>query len=277
MQISPIVGTVAGFLLGQLNPDGGFRDRAGNSDLYYTVFGLEGLLALSVEPPCSLTAAYLRTFGAGEELDFVHLACLARCWATVSRDLQDVPRDRIATRIETFRSAGGYNQTPGAPHATIYASFLALGAYHDLRCEMPERHRVLDSIAALQARDGGYANRPGMAAGLTTATAAAVTLFRHLQQEIDPRLGEWLRSRCRPEGGFFASPAAPDPDLLSTASALHALSGMQMPLGEIQDPCLDFVDSLWNKRGGFYGSWADDTLDCEYTYYALLALGHLSL
>src|SRR5437762_3079233 len=40
------VDSVATFLLGQLNPDGGFKDRAGNSDLYYTVFGIEGLFAL---------------------------------------------------------------------------------------------------------------------------------------------------------------------------------------------------------------------------------------
>jgi len=33
---------------------------------------------------------------------------------------------------------------------------------------------------------------------------------------------------------------------------------------------------LWTNRGGFYGNWLDDTLDCEYTYYGLLALGHLS-
>ena len=28
------------FLYGQINEDGGFKDRAGKSDLYYTVFGL---------------------------------------------------------------------------------------------------------------------------------------------------------------------------------------------------------------------------------------------
>ena len=40
---------------------------------------------------------------------------------------------------------------------------------------------------------------------------------------------------------------------------------------------LDFIDTLWTNRGGFYGNWTDDVLDCEYTYYGLLALGHLSL
>jgi len=67
------------------------------------------------------------------------------------------------------------------------------------------------------------------------------------------------------------------PDLLSTATALHALAGLEISVSAVKDKCLDFVDSLWTNRGGFYGSWADDTIDCEYTYYALLSLGHLSL
>ena len=40
---------------------------------------------------------------------------------------------------------------------------------------------------------------------------------------------------------------------------------------------LIFLDSLWDARGGFHGHWADDHLDAEYTFYGLLALGHLSL
>jgi hypothetical protein len=45
----------------------------------------------------------------------------------------------------------------------------------------------------------------------------------------------------------------------------------------VKEPCLDFIDSLWSAAGGFHGNWADDTLDPEYTYYGLLALGHLAL
>ena len=110
------------FLLEQRHPDGGFQDRSGDPDLYYTVFGLEGLVALQAEPPLEALAAYLRRFGSGDALDFVHLACLARTWATVSsfnsskNDLRvdDATRDAIAARLETFRSAdGGYAQTPG--------------------------------------------------------------------------------------------------------------------------------------------------------------------
>ena len=74
---------VSQFLRSQLLPDGGFTDRAGNSDLYYTVFGLESFVALRDDPPVE-TIAYLERFADGDGLDFVHLACLGRCWATLS-------------------------------------------------------------------------------------------------------------------------------------------------------------------------------------------------
>ena len=101
--------------------------------------------------------------------------------------------------------------------------------------------------------------------------------MRHLESECRPEAGDWLLTQCLPEGGFRATPRAPLPDLLSTATAIHALAGLERPLEPIREPCLDFVDSLWTNRGAFHGHWADDHLDCEYTYYGLLALGHLSL
>jgi hypothetical protein len=100
--------------------------------------------------------------------------------------------------------------------------------------------------------------------------------MRYLDVPPDPRLAGWLFDRCR-DGGFFATPDAPIPDLLSTATALHALSSLHAPLDRVRDACLDFIDSLWTSEGAFYGTWADDVLDCEYTYYGLLALGHLAV
>jgi hypothetical protein len=73
-------GRLAEFLLGEL---GGARDRAGQGDLYYTAFALDELVALQAEPPRECVAAYLARFGAGEELDLVHLACLVPCWTAL--------------------------------------------------------------------------------------------------------------------------------------------------------------------------------------------------
>ena len=269
---------VAGFLQGALTPDGGFPDRAGATDLYYTVFGLEGLIALQESLPREAVTAYLARFGDGEGLDFVHLACLVRAWAAVAPDMAGVPTVGLLARLARYRSAdGGFAQTCQASTGSIYASYLALGAYQDLHAPLADAHRIAGIVAASRAADGGYGNQPGDRHGLTPTTAAAVLLLHAIDAEPDPHLGMWLLDRCQEAGGFFASPAAPIPDLLSTATALHALAVLRTPTEGLLEACLDFVDSLWTSRGGFYGSWPDDALDVEYTYYGLLALGHVSL
>jgi prenyltransferase beta subunit len=267
------------FVQSQQTPDGGFADRSGSSDLYYTVFGLESLVALRCDPPVEAAAGYLERFSDGNGLDLVHLACLARSWATVARgDWRRVPAGGILRRIEQFRSRdGGYAQVEGAADGSAYAAFLALGAYEDFETPLPQRSRMTGSLKSLRAADGSYSNAPGAAEGLTTTTAAAALLLARLGEEPPSELADWLLARAHPQGGFVAIPAAPIPDLLSTATALHALTALRAPLDSVREACLDFVDSLWTSRGGFYGSWADDAIDCEYTYYALLSLGHLSL
>jgi hypothetical protein len=270
---------VVGFLTAQLNADGGFKNRAGDSDLYYTVFGIEGLLALRADVPFGTVARYLGAFGGGDSLDFVHTACLARCWASMPPDLRhEAPFDRIVRNISRFQSAdGAYNASPGAQRGTLYGCFLAAGAHQDAGAEVPDPAALVACIERLRADDGGYANGDALPMGLTPPTAAAATLLRNLGRPVPPEVGQWLLSRHHATGGFFATPMAPVPDLLSTATALHALAGMQADLEPIKDPCLDFIDSLWTNKGAFYGNWTDDAADGEYTYYGLLALGHLSL
>ena len=270
---------VRDYFRSQLTPSGGFADRSGNPDLYYTVFGLEGLYALRADLPIPQVLGYLKSFGAGESLDFVHLSCLCRCWAGMPKsEWKDVPIDAILNKVESYRSAdGGYAQEPGSADGTVYGCFLALGAYQDLGRELPDSAGIIRSVNRLRAEDGGYANQLDVPLGLTPSAAAAVTLLRQFNEPIPVEIGPWLLERHAPEGGFFATPMAPLPDLLSTATALHALSGLHVDLDPIREACLDFIDTLWTSRGGFHGNWSDDTLDVEYTYYGLLALGHLSV
>jgi len=273
---------VRDFLLKQQNEDGGFRDRAGRSDLYYTVFGLDGLLALQAELPARRVAEFLGGFRSGGGLDFVHLCCLARCWAALGDSarlsLSGDWRNEIAARVREFRSAdGGFSPARQASNATAYGCFLAMAAHQDLQIPLPDALEVVRALKFLETPDGAWANERGLKVGATNATAAAATLLRHLSMPVDARVGRWLLARCYPQGGFLAAPGAPMPDLLSTATALHALSGTQVSIDEIREACLDFVDSLWTNEGAFFGHWGEETLDCEYTYYGLLALGHLSL
>ena len=272
---------VRGFLLRQQNEDGGFQDRSGKSDLYYTVFGLDGLLALQAEIPRAQIAAYLKSFGDGEGLDFVHLCCLARAWAAISNQARlesGPPTTDMVRRIEAFRARdGGYHSARGCEFGTAYAAFLAVGAYQDLKAEWRDPMRLVQSLKFLETNDGAWANERNVKVGSTNATAAAITTLRNLNAPVNQLAGDWLLARCQPEGGFLAAPGAPIPDLLSTATALHALAGLQVSFAAVKEKCLDFIDTLWTNEGAFHGQWADDHLDCEYTYYGLLALGHLSL
>ena len=267
---------VESFLRRQQNEDGGFKDRDGRSDLYYTVFALDALAALQKELPSERTKDFLKTFGGGEDLDFVHFCCLAHCWAALNP--AGPPFTLPPSRLEHFRARdGGYHPIPGSDSGTAYAAFLAVAAYQDLKRAMPDPLRLVQSLKLLETADGGWANERNIKFGATNSTAAVVTLLRNLQMPVNASVGAWLLARAHVQGGFVAVPNAPIPDLLSTATALHALAGLQHDFSAVKENCLDFIDTLWTNEGGFHGHWSDDHLDCEYTYYGLLALGHLSL
>jgi prenyltransferase beta subunit len=265
------------FIRSHLHADGGFQDRSGRSDLYYTLFGIEGLMALQVEPPWEQLRSYLQQFQTPEALDFVHLSCLLRCWSACGGMPDATLREAMGRRLQAFRTPdGGYHQRLGATQCSAYGCLLGWSAAADAGLPADDLDALTNCLQALRAADGGYANEPGLPFGTTTATGAAVALHRLVRRTPDPKLGDWLLAQAAPEGGFKAFPMAPMPDLLSTAVALHALDGLQTDYRQFREPCLDFIDTLWTAEGGFHGTWADDFLDCEYTYYGLLALGHLS-
>jgi prenyltransferase beta subunit len=272
---------VRSFVLSQQHPCGAWCDRDGRPDLYYTVFGMEALLALHTEPDWPRLLDWLRSFGGGGTLDFVHLCCLTRCLSAVPQELAgwtDAGRTAIRTRLLEFKTPdGGFSQRRNAARCTTYACLLGWAAHYDLREPLPSGESLTNCLEALAVPSGGYANEPGLASGTVPATSAAVALHRHLRRTPRPETGAWLLAQQHPGGGFLAAPAAPIPDLLSTAVALHALDGMQVNFAPHKEQLLDYVDSLWSAEGGFHGNWTDDTLDVEYTYYGLLALGHLAL
>lgn len=271
---------VSTFLHSQVNPDGGFRDRKGESDLYYTAFGLDALHALQQEIPVEQAANYLQQFSSGEGLDFVHLCCLARCWAALGNS----PRcefqenaEAILIRLDPFRSKdGGFHPVARSSSGTAYGAFLGLGAHQDLGVPLPNHLSLVQSLKFLETPDGAWANERGIPVGATNATAACVAALRNLNMPVNGAVADWLLQQFHPGGGFKAVPGAPIPDLLSTATALHALAGLERDFSPIREACLDFIDTLWTNEGSFYGHWGEDILDCEYTFYALLALGHLS-
>ncbi len=274
---------VRDFLLRQFTAEGGARDRAGRADLYYTLFALAGMQAVEItkdKSPAQRGALekFMAAFGDGEGLDFIHLGALARCSAASGADAI-FDEEHLLARIEEFRTAdGGYHEKRGSAHGHAYGCFIALGAYQDLGREVPDALRMAQCLKFLETPDGAWGNVRGMRQGTVPATAAAVTLLHQLGVPVNDAVGDWLLAQAHAEGGWLAAPGSPLPDLLSTATALHALACLDRSLPEpIRERCLDFVDTLWSAEGGFHGHWADDALDAEYTFYGLLALGHLAV
>lgn len=280
----PVLGDSAGlvtrFILSKLCPEGGFADRDGNEDLYYSVFAIDSLNALQAELPEKQLFPYLRSYNPESGLDFVHLCCLARCWSALkTQSISDRRKTTLLASIEDFRTAdGGYHPSRDSSFGTAYGCFLAYGAYSDLGERPPVPEGLAACLDTLRTPDGAWANDARMTVGSTAATAAAIAVCRNLRHPIDSeRTGAWILAQAHPAGGFVAAPGAPLPDLLSTAVALHALDSLQVSFAPLREIELDFVDSLWSADGGFHGNWTDNVLDCEYTFYGLLALGHLGL
>ena len=270
---------VEAYVRSQQNPDGGFRDREGISDLYYTSFAIDALSALQVDLPQDSLASFLDSkLADSSELDFVHLCCLARSFSALTKPPLPALLAPVFEGIERYRTDdGGYNQSDEDETGSAYACFLAYGAYADHRLALPDPDGVARCLDSLSVAGGAWANDVELPIPNIPATAAAVTLCRNLRQPIPAETAGWILNSWHPSGGFLPFPGAPMPDLLSTAVALHALDGLQAGFAARTDAMLDFVDSLWTAAGGFHGTWDEEEFDIEYTYYGLLALGHLAL
>lgn len=269
---------IATFIRGRLSPEGGFRGRRGQTDLYYTVFGIESCRALGLELPRPEIARYLERFVGNDTLDFVHLTCLARCAARIPpSNWKPDGQAWLSKTLRTYQTErGGFNRQPGSVQPVIYDCFLGLLACEGVGQEYPSRAAFLKALSEARTQDGSYINDPELRTASTPVTAAGAVLEHELTGSVTPATVEWLLARQSRLGGFVAGEDVPMPDLLSTATSLHAL-GLAGAVGRAQGmACLDFISTLWDDSGGFCGYPLDPTPDCEYTFYGLLALNYLA-
>lgn len=265
---------IARYVQSQLHADGGFRGRSLESDLYYTVFGMACLNVLGKPLQESANLCYLNAINDQTPLDFVHLASAARCWAALSDPTATARGRTFLRRMEAYRALdGGYHHLESrTTQGTVYGGFLAYLAYEEIGDAIPQPGALLASIRSLHTGDGGYANAAGVALSTTTATSAALLLQKWIEEKTEEASVRALAACECKSGGYLAFAGAPGPDLLSTATTLYALREAGYPPASMT-PHEEFIASLWADNGGFCGHSADPTTDCEYTFYALLALG----
>lgn len=274
-------GLVHDFLWEQVNGDGGFRDRQGRSSVYSTMFGLQALTALKAELPTRAVEKYLAGLGTGAGLDFREVTSLAGCYGLLGPGkMSKAVRGGLIGRLKEFVAGdGGMHGMAGAVTGSMSGNFLGLGALDDLEAEadsVVNLTAVARSVEALRGRDGSYGHEKELPLGNTASTAAAVILLGRMGRPMGRETVDWLKGRGHRDGGFFATPGGTMRDVVSTGLALHGLRCAGVDVAGYKEGTLDFLDSLWSSKGGFHRHCGDEAVDCEHTFYALLALGHLA-
>jgi hypothetical protein len=235
---------------------GGFCDRAGHPDIYYTLFGhfiVNGFSLDHLFPGIdTFTQHKIRT----ETLSDVHLHC-------------------AAILISTTPSGWGY------PDGVVHKRKVK----KSIRAAIEQQkiyNAFLGLLTCYYMRDwaGIFRIRKFLASGIrqtglpSTLLAAELVLQKSFNRQTGPTVNRLLAFYDQ-HGGFKATEAARLSDLLSTSVALYALSYAGYDLRMLRPACLAYVDSLFYE-GGFAANAVDPDTDIEYTFYGLLALGALA-
>jgi hypothetical protein len=248
------IDSLKAFVKGKQTKSGGFADKAGNADLYYTLFGYYLVDALGLYDIRLPIEKYLENEVTNNKLEGVHLHCAAiladRIGAnkSIRKALTEKVRENLKNQFEK---------------QAVYNTFLSL-----LTCYYVKDFK---SLYRLRKQSESLTGRKSFTSPVVAAFLVLQSSFRKPVKDLREKLLTFYNGK----GGFKATVAAPVPDLLSTAVALYALNFTGYDLSIIKPDSLDFVDSMFTE-GGFMGNVLDTDPDVEYTFYGLLALGSLA-
>ena len=267
------------FLVSQQNPDGGFHDRGGRSDLYYSLFGGLMLKAMEAEarrPKFEATLPEreavegsikygailkLRQFisrqSKAEVPGFIEKCCLV----LLQKELKTERNSRIKALISLGKSFWKERHSINLSYRS-FVLFLTLDAV------LPFRKILKIGAKNMLARTTIDQHSP------CSEVAARVFLQKMLNQNGSADQ-ELLKSFACETGGFKAFAHLNNADMLSTAVALFALNYADCDLRLLKSVCLDFIGQNFSD-GAFLSGDGDPTTDVEYTFYGLLALGVLA-
>ncbi len=231
--------------------DGGFADRGGKSDLYYSLFGYFTAEALQMHEVFPKLKDFVKSKLDDPSLSGVNLRCAAILYA--KQNGLDSTTEKLISRIKLEM---------GNSEKTDYSVFLDTLALYYL-----EDFRALLRLVKSSKFDFK---------GETPSTViAAMAVLNGIGQKPTKDFEAKLMSYYRGKGGFAALRKSPIEDLLSTSVALYALNFIDADIKSIKPDCLSYVDGLY-LNGGFCATEMDFDIDIEYTFYGLLALGALS-
>ena len=242
------------YIISQQTSEGGFSDRAGKCDVYYSIFGCYVAEALDVSATNAPLKQYVQHVVLADSLKGINLHCASILYAKL------FGLDTFPTHLRKKVLTDLYQTGSRLP---IYSNFLSLLTFYYLK-DLRGIYRIIKGLqTSNQAQD------------MPCPVTAAQTVLLSLARKPITASKERLMSFYRGKGGFTALLKTPAEDLLSTAVALYALHYTDSDIRLIKPDCLAYVDSLF-LEGGFRSSEPDVEIDIEYTFYGLLALGSLN-
>lgn len=248
-----MVDEIRSFIRHKYTPQGGFADRAGKGDLYYSLFGYYLAEAFSVSEVISPLKNYIKNKVTGNGLTGVNLYCGTILYAKLNGidDISEKLRKQIAADLKKSQSK--------QMEYSLFMGFLALYYLEDF-------YSIKRLITKYESND----YQKELPCPVTAAITILLELGGHHKQSAELK----LKSFYRENGGFTALSHAPYEDLLSTGVALYALHFINADMRLMKPVCLSFIDDLY-ENGGFRSTQSDFETDVEYTFYGLLALGSL--
>ncbi len=249
-----MISEIRTFIVSQQTDKGGFSDRGGKTDLYYTLFGLYIAEAFSVNEVMEQLKLYVKEVVEKNNLSGVFRYCGAILYAKMiglNDTTEKLRKEIVAELTET---------TLKQPE---YSGFLGILALYYLE-DFVSIKRIVNQYKRIFRMKG---NHP-------CPVVAANTVIQGFSGGQSQESADKLQSFHRTDSGFAALHHAPAEDLLSTGVALFALNFLSADLRLIKPDCLNFVDELYDC-GGFRSTQADSITDVEYTFYGLLALGSM--
>ena len=264
------------FLKSQQHEDGGFMDRGGRSDLYYSLFGMLLLRAWGMghgaEPvegkpetrnPKRATEIreklrqFIQRQSPKEIPGFIEQCCLA----LEQKELE-------VSRIQRFKTLLKLSRSFWKERYSINLSYRSFILFLTLDAVLPFRGLLKRFSEKMLSRVGVDEHSP------CSEIAAKVFLLKMLDKD-GAKEQQLLLSFAAESGGFRAFQHLAQADILSTAVALFALQFAGSDLRLLKPASLDFIQQNY-FNGAFLSGDGDPTADLEYTFYGLLALGTLA-
>lgn len=271
------------FVQSQQHPDGGFRGRDGDSDLYYTAFAVRtlSLLGGTGAADWSRIAAYARsrdwrTMGIIDLMNWLSIALalqLAGAEDLTTAETGDW-RAAMCHQLERMRRPdGGYAKGEEGASGSTYHSFLVLLTYELLGAVVPRPNALVQFFYDRQRDDGGFVEIAPMRKSGTNPTAAAAAsldILGAMDAELRDDVRGFLIDSRAEDGGFAANSRIPFSDGLSTFTGLLTAQDVGAPrILDINEVRHLVEGQLEFPTGGFRAATWDAQADVEYTFYGL--------